>query len=367
MRILADLADALYDDPISIRLGGFPPTTQLTLRASSIDDAQHRWDSCAQFVTDADGAVDLARTAPDLGSYGTADATGLLWSMTLDPELKERTPFTKTTPTAAKITLNVELKSEIVASVELTRSFMAKGVVQTDVTADGLVAKIVHHEDGGRPGVILVSGSGGGLSIDHPALLASRGYAVMPLGYFPGLDQGNVGNKSAWTWRGEHMPSVAPTSQGLEVCQKPPVALTLWFLECLKNRESVERAVIAVEKIGGPVLMFSGTDDQMWLSLNLADIAMRLIANDFAHLHEHVAYAGAGHFIRFPYTPVISEIFHPVAKAPMALGGTPEANQFANVDSWRRCLAVSEYPYEIVSREMLAYNCLSRVSPTSNV
>ncbi len=409
MLIIAYPAETLYDEPISIRLEGFPPATQLTVRASSIDDAQHRWDSWAEFVTHADGGVDLARTAPKSGSYRTADAAGLLWSMTLDPAVKERTPFIKTTPSAAKIKLEVELKGEIVARAELTRSLMARGVVQTDVTDDGLVAKMFLHEDGARPGVILVGGSGGGLSIDHPALLASRGYAVMSLGYFgmpnlpadltkipleyfgkaiawmsrhpgvtpgglavigasrggelvlllgatfpqisavvayvpsgvvwPGLGEGEAGIKSAWTWRGEHMPSVAPVSQGLEVWQKRPVAMTPWFLECLKNRESVERAAIAVEKIGGPVLIFSGTDDQMWPSLNLADIAIqRLIANNFAHPHEHVAYAGAGHFIRFPHTPVISEIFHPVAKAPMALGGTPEANQFANVDSWRRCL-----------------------------
>jgi hypothetical protein len=85
--------------------------------------------------------------------------------------------------------------------------------------------------------------------------------------------------------------------------------------------------------------MFSGTDDQMWPSLNLADLAMqRFIAHDFPHSFEHVSYAGAGHFIRFPYSPVINEIFHPVVKTPMALGGTPEANQVANLDSWRRCL-----------------------------
>ncbi len=109
----------------------------------------------------------------------------------------------------------------------------------------------------------------------------------------------------------------------------------------MKNRESAARAAIAVEKIRGPVLMFSGTDDQMWPSLNLADAAMqRLLAHDFPHSHEHVSYAGAGHFIRFPYSPVISEIFHPIVKTPMALGGAPEANHLANLDSWRRCLAL---------------------------
>jgi hypothetical protein len=156
---------------------------------------------------------------------------------------------------------------------------------------------------------------------------------------WPGIGASDAPVRSAWTLRGEDVPCIATTTRGLEVWNKSPVALTPWFLECLKDRESAARSEIAVEKIGGPVLMFSGTDDQMWPSLNLADLAMqRFIAHDFPHPHEHVSYAGAGHFIRFPYSPVISEIFHPIVKTPMALGGTPEANQVANLDSWRRCL-----------------------------
>ena len=162
----------------------------------------------------------------------------------------------------------------------------------------------------------------------------------MPSGFvWPRIGASDAPVRSAWTLAGEDVPCIATTTRGLEVWNKSPVALAPWFLECLKNRESTARAEIAVEKIGGPVLMFSGTDDQMWPSLNLADLAMqRFIAHDFPHSHEHVSYAGAGHFIRFPYSPVISEIFHPIVKTPMALGGTPEANQVANLDSWRRCL-----------------------------
>ena len=62
-------------------------------------------------------------------------------------------------------------------------------------------------------------------------------------------------------------------------------------------------------------------------------------ARNFSHPYEHVSYAGAGHFIRFPYSPPISAIFHPVTRTMMALGGTPEANHIANLDSWRRGLS----------------------------
>ncbi len=406
-------ADALYDEPISIRLDGLPASKHVVVRAVATDDLGHRWASHAEFVATSNGTIDLARIKPVAGSYDIADANGLLWSMTLDPAIVERTSFVKNNaePVTVKLSAEIDGKNfgKIFDGAELTRRFLAKGIMQNTVTDDGLVATMFHHEDGPRPGVILLGGSGGGLSVEQPALLASRGYAVMSLGYFampglprdlmhipleyfgkaiawmrkhrgvqrekiavtgmsrggelvlllgatfpeikavvayvpsgiiwPGIGAADAPVRSAWTLRGEQVPCIATTTNGLEVWQKSPVALTPWFLECLKNRESAERAAIAVEKINGPVLMFSGTDDQMWPSLNLADIAMqRLNALNFPHPHEHVAYAGAGHFIRFPYTPVISEIFHPVVKTPMALGGTPEANHIANLDSWRRCL-----------------------------
>jgi dienelactone hydrolase len=407
--MIASPPDTLYDEPISIRIDGLPASKKVVVRAVASDDLGHRWASHAEFVATANGTIDLASSNPVAGSYNVVDANGLLWSMTLDPAIVERTPFVKNNAEPVTVNLSAEIDGKIFDSAELTRRFLAKGVVQKTVTDDGLVATMFYHEDGPRPGVLLLGGSGGGLSHELPALLASRGYAVMSLGYFamtglprdlmdipleyfekaiawmrrhpgvqaekigvtgmsrggelvlllgatfpeikavvayvpsgivwPGIGAADAPVRSAWTLKGEQVPCIATTTDGLEVWQKSPVALTPWFLECLKNRESAEGAAIAVEKINGPVLMFSGTDDQMWPSLNLADIAMqRLNALNFPHPHEHVAYAGAGHFIRFPYTPVISEIFHPVVKTPMALGGTPEANHIANLDSWRRCL-----------------------------
>jgi hypothetical protein len=71
----------------------------------------------------------------------------------------------------------------------------------------------------------------------------------------------------------------------------------------------------------------------------LTDIAtQRLLRTKFPHRFDHVTYAGAGHFIRFPYAPVISEIFHPVVRTMMALGGDPVSNAAADRDSWSRLL-----------------------------
>jgi dienelactone hydrolase len=414
MRIEAVPADAMYDQPVSIRLADFPPGREVSIRAFATDGLGQRWQSAATFMTDSRGAADLALQAPQRGSYAVADPMGLLWSMALDSAVVERTPFVKPDTSPVEVALAAELDGSPAATARLTRRYAKPGLVQTPVRDDGLVAEFFHHEGERRPGLIMVGGSNGGLAIDGPALLASHGYAVLSLGYFamPGLPAalievpleyfgraiawmrrspqvapGGLGimgisrggelvlllgsifqevtavvayvpsgvlwpgiggdpqqrSQSAWTLGGKPLPCVEPTPQDPAIWSKLPAALTPWFRECLKNQSSVEQAAIAVEKINGPVLMFSGTDDQMWPSLNLADLAVRrLLAHDFSHHFEHISYAGAGHFIRFPYSPVLSDVFHPVARASMALGGTPEANHVAGRESWRRTLSFLE-------------------------
>ena len=410
MRIEVTPREALYDEPIRIRLAGFPPVRAVSVRASTLDSLSRKWGSEATFLTDGGGEVDVSLAAPRSGSYQTADSSGLLWSMQLEPDVVERSAFAISRPDNVSTHLSAEIDEKEVASTDLVRRLLANQVLRKEIREDGLVATFFHSQAGPRPGVIVLSGSGGGLAEDQPALLASRGYAVLSLGYFlmPGLPQalveipleyfaralawmkrnpavdadriavmgasrggelslllgasfpdikavvayvpsgvvwpgiGGEGNepKAAWTLGGEPVAFMESAPPDPELWSKSPIPLTPWFVESLKNRASIERSSIAVEKINGPVLMFSGSDDQMWPSLNLADLAVqRMIAHDFAHPYEHVSYAGAGHFIRFPYSPTINEIFHPLTKQMMALGGTPQANHIANLDSWRRCLS----------------------------
>src|SRR5262249_314391 len=161
------------------------------------------WSSSAQFITDLHGALDLAQAAPVAGSYKSADPHGLLWSMILDPAICERTPFVKMNADPVKVELTVESNGKTVADPQLIRRFLAPGVFKSEVTDDALVAAMYRHEDGPRPGIILIGGSGGGLSADHPALLASRGYAVMSLAYFamPGLPPNLIEIPLEYFWK----------------------------------------------------------------------------------------------------------------------------------------------------------------------
>ncbi|HWN57323.1 MAG TPA: acyl-CoA thioesterase/BAAT N-terminal domain-containing protein, partial [Methylomirabilota bacterium] len=156
MRLIASPANALYDEPVSIRLTEFPAGTKVVLRASADDDLGRRWSSHAEFFTDANGAVDPTLQAPVAGSYRVADAMGLLWSMTLDSTIKERSPFIKTSCDPVTVKLGAEIDGRRVASAELSRKFAADGVVRRDINDHGLVAAMFHHEDGARPGIIIV-------------------------------------------------------------------------------------------------------------------------------------------------------------------------------------------------------------------
>src|SRR5262249_33579540 len=104
------------------------------------------------------------------------------------------------------------------------------------------------------------------------------------------------------------------------------------------------RATIPVERTRGPILLVSGTDDQMWPSSTLADIAMRrLEAHDFAFPFRHLRYAGAGHMILVPYGPLTVRATGLPVEGPSGClcsqGGTPSADAEAGVDARHALLA----------------------------
>jgi dienelactone hydrolase len=178
------------------------------------------------------------------------------------------------------------------------------------------------------------------LGATFPTLKAIVAY--VPSGViWPGLSRTPAADTlPAWTRGGAALPFMPNPPPDPELWSRRPVACTPLFHAAMKVCARAEWPEIAVEKTRGPILMLSGSDDQMWPSLVLADIAaQRLLRRNFPHRFEHITYAGAGHFIRFPYSPVISEIFHPVLKLMMAFGGDAVSNAAANRDSWERVLS----------------------------
>ena len=110
-------------------------------------------------------------------------------------------------------------------------------------------------------------------------------------------------------------------------------------------------AEIPVERINGPVLFLSGTLDGVWPCSEMSDRAIeRLRTHRFAFPVDHARYEDAGHAILMPpyrvgplENPWPAESYHrpewlQSGIGTLQLGGTPEGNRLARIDSWPRML-----------------------------
>jgi hypothetical protein len=109
-----------------------------------------------------------------------------------------------------------------------------------------------------------------------------------------------------------------------------PLGTRAFYERALRDEAAVAAARIPVERIEGPVMLVSGTDDRLWPSTRLSEMAIRrLEADDRPFPREHLRYEGAGHMIAPPgYEP------NSAWTNRFELGGSREADEFANADSW---------------------------------
>jgi len=190
-RILVDPARPLVDERFSVRLAGFPPRRDVSVRARMpLDGAL--WESRAMVRTGTDGTADLDTQRPLSGTYGQADAMGLVWSA---ERVGDRPTPRERTRTDGNVSLTATLGDRQVASATVERRFQREGVTVERVDHPDLVARLYDPpaesaaDDGHNPGVVLLGGSGGGFPSRRVAsLLASRGYAVLALAYFGRAD-----------------------------------------------------------------------------------------------------------------------------------------------------------------------------------
>jgi pimeloyl-ACP methyl ester carboxylesterase len=99
----------------------------------------------------------------------------------------------------------------------------------------------------------------------------------------------------------------------------------------LANRTSAETGVIEVERITAPVLLLSGSDDQVWPSSSMGlAIRARAVAYGVGDNVEHVVYKGAGHLLLTARPAVGNSGFS------FDLGGTAEGAAAASADLWSR-------------------------------
>lgn len=102
--------------------------------------------------------------------------------------------------------------------------------------------------------------------------------------------------KASWIFKNTDIPYV-PMSKISGNNSNKIETLSYWK-EGLSKTDAINKAVIKVEKINGPILLFSGKDDMVWPSSMMADmIEKRLKDNIFKFPFQNIKYENAGHLI----------------------------------------------------------------------
>lgn len=140
----------------------------------------------------------------------------------------------------------------------------------------------------------LVGGSKGGelallLSSRYPEVKAVVAFVPSDV-VFQGLSSGKTA--SSWSHAGKELPYVSFPLTAIFAVIKG--MRTGGFLQAytlaLRNAKQIKLAAIPVENIHGPVLLVSGTQDQMWPSTLMCErIMARLDEVQFSFPHEHLA------------------------------------------------------------------------------
>ncbi|MGH2562085.1 MAG: acyl-CoA thioesterase/bile acid-CoA:amino acid N-acyltransferase family protein [Thermomicrobiales bacterium] len=177
-------AESLADEAVHVRLTGIEPGARATVRSRLRDDLGNWWEAANAFRADEGGAVDLTTAALASGSYEGAEPMGFLWSMTPAGPPPHST-FWPTSLEPKTVELAAEADGQTVAEARLVRRYLAPGVRRIEVRDDGLFgAAFFPAGDGPFPAILLLTGSGGGLSEPAAALYAAHGIGALALAYF---------------------------------------------------------------------------------------------------------------------------------------------------------------------------------------
>jgi len=374
----------LVDEQATIRATGLQPNERVTIHAELLDGADERWTSHAEFLADAQGAIDTSKQSPASGSYKEVSAMGLIWSMT--PSSRNLGRYVPPRNPQA-IEFRLERGKNQIATAKLEQVFIADGIQRVELHDGPLRGRLFLPKGSGpHPAVLVLGGSEGGLPSLRAAWLASHGFAALALAYFgyddlphdlAGIPLEYFGQALTWMANrpeivSDHM-AVLGTSRGGELalqlatmypilkatvayvpanvrypacCGFTPVPYAwswtgkaLGFRPLRPNPSQdglVLRSTIEVEYMHGPVLLISGSDDRVWDSSAMADVIVsRLKQHHFAYDVESLKYAHAGHAAGRPEIVPAWQGATTNQKSgrEVSLGGTPQGNADSSIDA----------------------------------
>ena len=199
-------ASVLEGQRVVVRMTGLAPGEAVTLHLVRVHErypaGQEAFRGRAVFVAGPDGTVDSATSAPLAGSdYAGIDPAGAFWSMVpvrREPKRAEEALRLDLADAAAlapgEVALDLEQRGRVVARARAMLAIRTPGVTVREVRAPGVVGVHAQAASGSspRPAVLVLGGSEGGLFTARSIapLLASRGYAVLGVGYFRRGEEG---------------------------------------------------------------------------------------------------------------------------------------------------------------------------------
>lgn len=102
--------------------------------------------------------------------------------------------------------------------------------------------------------------------------------------------------KPSWKFQGVDVPYVPMDKISGNEFNK--IETLEYWKSGLAKTDYVTQATIRVEKINGPILLFSGKDDMVWPSSLMADkIEQRIKESNFKYAFQNIKYENAGHLI----------------------------------------------------------------------
>ena len=176
--------ELVVGDPPAIRAKNLATGSIYEIRAEMIDSIGRRWHSISKFTADERGVIDVSKALPTGGNYRTRDGYGPLWSMQLH---KEQHQTIQSPRDFNEISYQLVQQDRIVSEAT-TRQWIIPPGLESEKLDKPLVAEVFFDPNvkGPRPGILLLGGSGGGLSWARrqSALLAKEGHIAMALAYF---------------------------------------------------------------------------------------------------------------------------------------------------------------------------------------
>lgn len=171
---------SLVDEIVHWLVTGLEPGEKITV---ALKDLELAMESAAVFTADDQGQVDPAQIKPVEGSYDWLDPMGLFWTLKRTADSPMFTPF-REAPYLLEMTVKTD-DGRILHTKRFEKAWLDEDVTRHDIHEEGLHGVFfMPAGEGPFPGMMILTGSGGGVNERTAALWANHGVAAFTLAYF---------------------------------------------------------------------------------------------------------------------------------------------------------------------------------------